>query len=689
MDDETKIIGVKVSADTSPGVSGFRQLDDASTHLLDGMGRLDKGVGGVETAIRSLATAMSALAIGEYVRRSVDAANQVDRAATGLAVTARYTGQSIEEANRAAKELASDGLMSVAEASKGLQNLLSRGFSLEEAVRLMNAFRDSAAFGRQSSLEFGEAVVSATEGIKNENSILVDNAGVTKNVSVMWKEYAAQHGKTVDSLTQSEKRQAELNGVLLEAEGQMGNAARMTETFAGAQARLSQEIFNANAAMGRSLMPVLGEIAKGLVPVVQGFRDFVGGIQMSAVSIAAFVDKWKALHDAGGLLGIINGDRRAQMFQRWDQIDQAAEEQRGEIFKRLSFDDLPSIGTDPGRRRQDVVLPPKTSEADRRKLASEAERLRKEGAEFMEQALADFYRDQEERYREAATTGNEMIELFFQSQIDKYKKGAEYLNPQGVLTDEQQAAFDQRSTMSYWEARNAALDRGAGEIANQFSAMDDPLAQTALQLDQEQQYYIDHWAMLADNEIQYQERVSAIEAFYSEKRKGLLRQEEVSKLNGTMQYTNATANLFGSLYEVSGKKLKAFFFLQQAANASSAVMSGYKAGAAALEPPPIGLGPVLGGPLSAIMIAGGFASAASIMAQTVTGPSGGGAGSANYGGGTPTSPVVTQPQFQQSQQQGDITIVLKGIPNGKYIEEELIPGLNEAGSRNIRIEYLN
>ena len=67
----------------------------------------------------------------------------------------------------------------------------------------------------------------------------------------------------------------------------------------------------------------------------------------------------------------------------------------------------------------------------------------------------------------------------------------------------------------------------------------------------------------------------------------------------------------------------------------------------------------------------------------------GGAGmSGGSGGGTYSSPMVTQP-VTNTQQQGNITIVLKGIPNGKYIEEELIPGLNAAGSRNVRIEYLN
>jgi hypothetical protein len=63
--------------------------------------------------------------------------------------------------------------MSVSQASTGLKNLLLAGFGLDQAVILMNRFKDSAAFGRQGALSFGDAITSATEGIKNGNSILV------------------------------------------------------------------------------------------------------------------------------------------------------------------------------------------------------------------------------------------------------------------------------------------------------------------------------------------------------------------------------------------------------------------------------------------------------------------------------------------------------------------------------------
>jgi hypothetical protein len=125
------------------------------------------------------------------------------------------------------------------EAATSLKNLLSRGYNLDESIKLMDAFKNSATYGRQASLGLGEAVQTATEGLKNENSILVDNAGVTKNVAKMWEEYAKAQGKSMKDLTDAEKRQAEFNGIMQETRFQMKDAATMSDSYAGSVARAS------------------------------------------------------------------------------------------------------------------------------------------------------------------------------------------------------------------------------------------------------------------------------------------------------------------------------------------------------------------------------------------------------------------------------------------------------------------
>ncbi len=76
------------------------------------------------------------------------------------------------------------------------------------------------------------------------------------------------------------------------------------------------------------------------------------------------------------------------------------------------------------------------------------------------------------------------------------------------------------------------------------------------------------------------------------------------------------AGLSGAFVDGSAAA-RAFYGVSQAIAASGAIISGLQASVAALLPPPVGLGPVAGAPLSAAMSAFGFAQAGVIAAQTV------------------------------------------------------------------------
>lgn len=209
------------------------------------------------------------------IRGAIEAANEYNNAMVGLNSLAEGTGQDFGDLQAAAEDLASDGLMTVADAAASLKNLLARGFSADEAVDMLERLKDAAAFGRQSSLSLGEAVRSASEGIKNENSILVDNAGVTKNVAVMWEEYAATIGKSAANLTQAEKRQAEYNGIMAETAYQVGDAARYAEEFAGKQAALEAATLRVNQALGASVQGALTPLLEAVTPLVDALAGWI------------------------------------------------------------------------------------------------------------------------------------------------------------------------------------------------------------------------------------------------------------------------------------------------------------------------------------------------------------------------------------------------------------------------------
>lgn len=261
------------------------------------------------------------------IRGAIEAANEYNNAMVGLNSLAEGTGQDFGDLQAAAEDLASDGLMTVADAAASLKNLLARGFSADEAVDMLERLKDAAAFGRQSSLSLGEAVRSASEGIKNENSILVDNAGVTKNVAVMWEEYAATIGKSAANLTQAEKRQAEYNGIMQETAYQVGDAARYAEAFAGKQAALEAATLRVNQALGASVQGALTPLLEAVTPLVDALAGWIernpeltagivaataAGVALTAVvtgaipMVKSLAAAFATLHASMGVVGAIS-----------------------------------------------------------------------------------------------------------------------------------------------------------------------------------------------------------------------------------------------------------------------------------------------------------------------------------------------------------------------------------------------
>lgn len=244
------------------------------------------------------------------IKSGVEAYNQFNNSMTGLRSTVQGTGQSFKDAQSFIDEFTKDGLVPANNAATALKNLLARGFSMDEATEIMSRFKDSAAFGRQAALTLGEAVQSATEGLKNENSILVDNAGVTKNVSQMWKEYAETIGKSVDDLTTAEKRQAEYNGILKETRFQVGDAAKYSREFSGAQASSTAQTLKLKQAIGGAMVPTLEALLNIFTPLITALTNFINkypeltsAILFSFTAITGLITLFTSLKAAAALLG--------------------------------------------------------------------------------------------------------------------------------------------------------------------------------------------------------------------------------------------------------------------------------------------------------------------------------------------------------------------------------------------------
>lgn len=184
-----------------------------------------------------------------------------------------WTGWDFDRATKIVQDFTSDWLVWTEEAAKSLKNLLSRGFGLEEAKQIMDRFKDSAAFWRQAWLSLWDAIAWATEWLKNENSVLVDNAWVTKNVAKMWEDYAKKIWVSTKNLTMEQKREAELQWILEETKFQVWDAVKLTKEYSGQKAKLNATIKTFSATIWSMLLPVLSGLIWYVTPILEWIKN--------------------------------------------------------------------------------------------------------------------------------------------------------------------------------------------------------------------------------------------------------------------------------------------------------------------------------------------------------------------------------------------------------------------------------
>lgn len=237
---------------------------------------------GVKSKLGSVATAVAAAfsvkKLIDFGKTAVTAASETSNAWQGLESIMNGQGRSYGQATKWIQQYVSDGLVPLSNAVTAYKNLAARGYDDTQIQNVLTALKDSAAFGRQASYSLGDAVTSATEGLKNENSILVDNAGVTKNVAKMWDDYAKSIGTTSNNLTQQQKIQAEVNGILTETRFQAGDAAKVANTFSGQVSKLRFNFDQLKVTWGNIITAYLKPLIEYINLAIQKIISFSNSI---------------------------------------------------------------------------------------------------------------------------------------------------------------------------------------------------------------------------------------------------------------------------------------------------------------------------------------------------------------------------------------------------------------------------
>jgi len=157
------------------------------------------------------------------------------------------------------------------------------------------------------------------------------------------------------------------------------------------------------------------------------------------------------------------------------------------------------------------------------------------------------------------------------------------------------------------------------------------------------------------------------------------------KFSVQMAYAQMAMGLVNTAAAFTGGKSKELFIASRSIMAAMSIISGHAAAMAALAPPPLGLGPALGAPLSIAMKALGYINAAAIMATAFMGaPGGGGGGGSVSGGGVPSigsssSPSAPATVREPTKAGAIVNIHIYGnIVDQDAFARELIPSITKA-----------
>lgn len=315
-----------VKIDTSMDTRGF---DAGIQKMMGSVGKLGAALG----------LAFSVGALINFGKQAVSSAAEAGAAMAGLESVVNATGRSFQQAESFIKSYAEDGLVSASAATEAYKNMLLRGYDTSQIEQMMQIMKDAAVYNRQAGFTMDEAITRTAQGLRMENSLLTDSAGIQKNVAKMWQEYAKSIGTTANNLTEAQKRQAEFNGFVAEGGIYAGSAAGYLDSYGGRMAQLSASFLNLRIAVGNSIIPVISRVLPYIKAAVDALTRWFNRIALImsllfGVNISA---QAKQTQDAmGGVADATNAAADAQQNLA-DKTAAAGKAAKGAL---APFDDL-------------------------------------------------------------------------------------------------------------------------------------------------------------------------------------------------------------------------------------------------------------------------------------------------------------------------------------------------------------
>lgn len=137
-------------------------------------------------------------------------------------------------------------------------------------------------------------------GISRESKMILDNLGVSVDITKAKEDYAKTLHKTSEELTQSEAKHAVLTSTLAQLESTYGAVAVSSGGFSGNWAKVTTELTNFKLELGQAILPLLNQLSKEVLPIVREYLPtFVSAVSKLITAFSELDPKWQKVIMAG------------------------------------------------------------------------------------------------------------------------------------------------------------------------------------------------------------------------------------------------------------------------------------------------------------------------------------------------------------------------------------------------------
>lgn len=259
-------VGVKLTADASEMLAGFRQANASAQQLHASLSPLAKGA-----SILGGGIAAAGLSLFAFGKHSFEAAARVSELNVAIDAIEKSTGMVGGQIHKAAEEIKSMGI-EMASAQQMAIEFAKGHLDMSQASKIARAAQDLAVISQRNSTD---QAMLLTRAITTGNTVLLKSAGITKQSSEGYADYARQLGKNATQLNATERQQAIINLILEEGknvagvyEGAMQEAGKVLRSFP----RLLDDI---HEAFGSALLGGFGPAIKSAYDLVNAFDKAV------------------------------------------------------------------------------------------------------------------------------------------------------------------------------------------------------------------------------------------------------------------------------------------------------------------------------------------------------------------------------------------------------------------------------